>query len=106
MTDILQELGAAFLGSRLKRLADRMQAGAARVTSAAGLPVQPSHMPLLAALDGKAMTVGELVRAVGISQPGVTRGVGQLADLGLVRSAQGGDQRQRMISSLPPASRS
>lgn len=101
MTDILQELGTAFLGSRLKRLADRMQAGAARVTSAAGLPVQPSHMPLLAALDGKPMTVGELVRAVGISQPGVTRGVGQLVDLGLVRSAQGGDQRQRMISLTP-----
>lgn len=101
MVDILQEAGAAFLGSRLKRLGERMQASAARLVIDAGLPIQPGHIPLLAALDGCALTVGQLVDAVGISQPGVTRSVGQLARLGLVTVQQGGDQRQRSISLTP-----
>lgn len=100
MSDLLKELGPTFLGSRLKRLGERMQAGAARVASDAGLPVQPAHMPLLAALDGQALTIGQLVQVVGVSQPGITRGIGQLADLGLVESQQDrdGDGRQRTIS--------
>jgi len=100
MSDLLQELGPTFLGSRLKRLGERMQAGAAKVASDAGLPVQPAHMPLLAALDGQALTVGQLVQAVGISQPGITRGIGQLVDLGLAESQQSqeGDARQRTVS--------
>lgn len=100
MSDLLKELGPTFLGSRLKRLGERMQAGAAKVASDAGLPVQPAHMPLLAALDGQALSVGQLVQAVGISQPGITRGIGQLVDLGLAESQQSqeGDARQRTIS--------
>lgn len=101
MTDLMEQMGAAFLGSRLKRLGERMQAGAARITADAGLPVQPSHMAFLAALDGQAMTIGQLVQAVGISQPGVTRAIGQLVELGIVQSEQGEDQRQRTISLTP-----
>ena len=76
--DVMQDYGAVFLGSRLKRLGERMQAGAAKVITDAGLSVQPSQMPLLAALDRQAMTIGQLAQAVGVSQPGVTRAVGQL----------------------------
>jgi N-acetylglutamate synthase-like GNAT family acetyltransferase/DNA-binding MarR family transcriptional regulator len=96
--DILSDLGLVFLGSRLKRLAERFQAGAARVVTDAGLPMQPAHMPLLAALDRSPLTVGQLVDAVGTSQPGVTRTAGQLIDMGLVQSASGADQRQRTLS--------
>jgi DNA-binding MarR family transcriptional regulator len=96
-TDIIAELGPIFLGSRLKRLAERMQAGAARVIAESGLPVQPGHMGLLAALDRGPMSVGQLVDAVGTSQPGVTRGVSQLVALGMVDSVRGTDQRQRLL---------
>jgi DNA-binding MarR family transcriptional regulator/GNAT superfamily N-acetyltransferase len=99
--DVVEQMGAAFLGSRLKRLGERMQAGAARITADAGLPVQPSHMQFLAALDGQALTIGQLVQAVGISQPGVTRAIGQLLELGIVQSEPGEDQRQRTISLTP-----
>lgn len=98
MSDVIRDMGAGFLGSRLKRLGERMQAGAARVITRAGLEVQPAHMPLLVALDGQTLTIGQLVQAVGISQPGVTRGVGQLVDMGLVRAETGSDQRHRTIS--------
>lgn len=100
-TDILHDLGPIFLGSRLKRLAERMQSGAARIIIDAGLPLQPAQMPLLAALDRGPLTVGQLVEAVGSSQPGVTRAVGQLVSLGLVGSVRGEDQRQRTLSLTP-----
>jgi N-acetylglutamate synthase-like GNAT family acetyltransferase/DNA-binding MarR family transcriptional regulator len=100
-TDLLSDLGPLFLGSRLKRLAERLQAGAARVAAGAGLPVQPVHMPLLAALDQRPMTVGTVVDAVGLSQPGITRAAGQLVALGLVSSTRGVDQRQRTLSLTP-----
>jgi DNA-binding MarR family transcriptional regulator/N-acetylglutamate synthase-like GNAT family acetyltransferase len=96
--DILDELGPVFLGSRLKRLAERMQAGAARILTDAGLPLQPAQAPLLAALERGPMTVGELVEAVGSSQPAVTRAAGQLVALGLVRAEQGADRRQRRLA--------
>jgi len=99
--DILRDYGAVFLGSRLKRLGERMQAGAARVILETGLPVQPAHMPLLAALDKQPMTIGQLAQAVGVSQPGVTRAVGQLVELGLAHSQTGDDQRLRTISLAP-----
>jgi N-acetylglutamate synthase-like GNAT family acetyltransferase/DNA-binding MarR family transcriptional regulator len=97
-TDILRDLGPIFLGSRLKRLAERMQAGAARTIEDAGLPVQPAHMPLLTALDRGPLTVGQLAEMVGSSQPGVTRTAGQLIEMGLVRAEPGADQRQKTLS--------
>lgn len=103
-SDILRDLGPIFLGSRLKRLAERMQAGAARIIADAGLSLQPAQMPLICALDRGPMTVGELVDTVGSSQPGVTRAVGQLVSMGLVESVRGEDQRQRSLS-LTPAGR-
>lgn len=101
MTDILREAGPVFLGSRLKRLAERMQAEAAIAIADADLPCQPGHMALLAALARGPQSVSQLVAAVGTSQPGVTRAVGQMAQLGLVDTATGRDQRQRLVSLTP-----
>ncbi|CAI3922181.1 GNAT family (ArgA) (PDB:2R98) [Commensalibacter communis] len=98
MFDVLGEFGSVFLGSRLKRLGDRMQASAARIITNAGLPVQPGHMPILFALGREAMTINQIVKVVGISQPGITRSIGQLIDLGLLSSKVGIDQRHRTIS--------
>ncbi|QAY78781.1 bifunctional helix-turn-helix transcriptional regulator/GNAT family N-acetyltransferase [Sphingosinicella sp. BN140058] len=98
MTDVIADLGPVFLGSRLKRLAERFQGSAARIIADAGLPVQPSHMPLLTALASGPTTVGQLVDMVGTSQPGITRSVGQLVALGLVTSERGTDQRERRLS--------
>ncbi len=96
--DVISDMGPVFLGSRLKRLAERLQTDAARIVGEAGLPVQPTHMPLLVALDREPMTIGQLVDVVGTSQPGITRGIGQLVEMGLVQSERGEDQRQRLIS--------
>ena len=98
MADVVAQMGPAFLGSRLKRLGERMQASAALVTSSAGLALQPGHMAVLAALRNASMSVGQLAEACGTSQPGVTRTLGQLRDLGMIDEAQAPDQRSRVVA--------
>jgi DNA-binding MarR family transcriptional regulator len=97
--DVVERLGHLALGTRLKRLGERMQADTTRFIEASGLPVPASQFPLLAALDRPGgLTIGELTEAVGISQPGVTRSVTRLAGLGLVVvSHEGGDRRRRTV---------
>ena len=95
--DVIADMGELFLGSRLKRLAERMQSGASRFVGEMGLKVQPPHMGLLAALDRAPMTVGQLVEAVGTSQPGVTRNAGQLMRMGLIETVKSKDQRQKTL---------
>ena len=97
--DVLAEMGYLALGSRLKRLAERMQADATRAFADRGIPVQATHFPLLAALATYGpMTVSEAVEAVGISQPAVTRIHNSLQALGLTRAVPvKGDNRQKQI---------
>lgn len=98
MVDVVAQMGPAFLGSRLKRLGERMQAGAASVITGAGLPLQPGQMAIMAALRTGPRTIGQLAEASGTSQPGVTRTIGQLKKLGVVADEQCEDQRSRMIA--------
>ena len=99
MADVLDDLGYLFLGSRLKRLAERLQGDAGRIIRAAGLPIQPAQFPLLAAIDRYGpLTVGQAVEALGLSQPVVTRTLGGLIDMGLLEtSREGADLRQKTI---------
>lgn len=98
--DIIVEHGALFLGSRLKRLSERLQSDVAHVTERAGVHVQPGHYALLATLDRYGpLTVGELADAMQISQPAVTRTLSRLLEMGLVGSSRiHRDQRHKTIS--------
>lgn len=101
--DVLAEMGYLALGSRLKRLAERVQADATRAFSDRGIPVQATHFPLLAALTTYGpLSVTEAVEAVGISQPAVTRIHNSLQKLGLTRTVPvKGDNRQKQIRLTP-----
>ena len=101
--DVLAEMGYLALGSRLKRLAGRMQADATKAFADRGIPVQATHFPLLAALTTYGpLSVTEAVEAVGISQPAVTRIHNSLQKLGLTRTAPvKGDNRQKQIRLTP-----
>ena len=105
--DLLKERGYLFLGSRLKRLAERMQSEVVHVGERAGLPIQPSQYPLLATLDRYGpQTIGELTEAMELSQPTVTRSVSRLIEMGLVEVGRlHRDQRHKTIS-LTPAGQS
>jgi len=103
VADVLALEGAVMLGSRLKRLAERLQAGAERIAADCGLPTQPSQMPLLTALYRNGpMTVGDAVQALGISQPAVTRILSRLVEMELVETSRdANDQRAKTISLSP-----
>lgn len=97
--DVVRAFGFLTLGTRFKRLGDRLQADTQRIMDGYGLPIQVSQFPLLAAIDRlERVSIGELAAAVGVTQPGVTRVVGQLERIGLVASEPGTkDQRQKIV---------
>jgi DNA-binding MarR family transcriptional regulator len=99
--DVVRAFGFLTLGSRLKRIAERLQADTQRIMNEMGVPLQASQYPFLAAVDRLGpLTIGELAEAVGITQPGVTRSVAQLVELGLLDAAQARDDQRRKVISL------
>jgi DNA-binding MarR family transcriptional regulator len=98
--DLLASYGVGFLGSRLKRLAERMQADAAEVARSLDLPVQPAQMSLLLTirLHGP-IAVGELAQQLQLAQPTVTRALKSLEDDGFVETRRApGDGRTRRLA--------
>jgi DNA-binding MarR family transcriptional regulator/N-acetylglutamate synthase-like GNAT family acetyltransferase len=98
--DVLKQLGPLALGSRLKRLAERLQNDAAALMQATDSVIQPSHFPLIACLDRFGpVSVGEASQIVGVSQPAITRSMTWLQKQGLVGfHANAADSRQKMLS--------
>jgi DNA-binding MarR family transcriptional regulator len=93
--DVVKELGYLALGTRLKRLGERLQAQTQVLLEEDGLDLPASHFPVLAALERLGpLSVGELTEAVGVSQPGVTRLLDKLQAEGLVRSTQSAEDRR------------
>jgi len=88
------------MGSRLRRIGERLQADTQEIIEQAGLGIQASQFPFVAAIDRTGpLTIGELAQAVGITQPGATRTVGQLLELGFVdMNPAPNDQRRRLVS--------
>ncbi|MDX8483356.1 MarR family transcriptional regulator [Mesorhizobium sp. VK24D] len=101
MEDIIRSLGYLCLGSRLKRIGEQLQADTQRVLERLDVRIQSSQYPLLAALDRLGpLPVGELAQSLGVAQPGVTRSVSLLTELGLVEVMQSNDDQRRRIVSL------
>lgn len=101
--DTLSDLGVMFLGSRLKRLGDRLQTEAGAILQALDLPVQPAQQPLLAVLRREGpLTVGAVAQHLRVSQPTTTRALQALIEQGLVEVGKDGrDQRQKLLSLTP-----
>lgn len=101
--DTLSDLGVMFLGSRLKRLGDRLQTEAGAILQALDLPVQPAQQPLLAVLRREGpLTVGAVAQHLRVSQPTTTRALQALVEQGLVEVGKDGrDQRQKLLSLTP-----
>lgn len=98
--DALAELRYLFLGSRMKRLAERMQADALKIFRANGHgELQPAYYAVLATLDLEdALSISDLVERIGISQPAITRSVGGMRENALVTlDPHPNDQRMRIV---------
>lgn len=103
VADTLSDLGVLFLGSRLKRLGDRLQTEAGAILQAMDIPVQPAQQPLLAVLRREGpRTVGAIAQHLRISQPTATRALQALVEQGLVEvSKEGRDGRHKLLSLTP-----
>jgi DNA-binding MarR family transcriptional regulator/GNAT superfamily N-acetyltransferase len=101
MVDVVAEMGSVMLGSRLKRLAERLQGSANILLADAGIPFQSGQVAVLVALESGAKPVGRISDDTGISQPGVTRTLTQLEALGMVSRHAGADQRERLAALTP-----
>jgi len=94
--DVVRQLGHLTLGSRFKRIGDRLQAQTQRILDAHEVPIQAAQFTYLAAIDRLGpLTVGEIAEAVGVTQPGATRTLAQLSEEGLVDLASAADDQRR-----------
>jgi DNA-binding MarR family transcriptional regulator len=94
--DVVRQLGHLTLGTRLKRIGERLQSQTQRILDAHEVPIQAAQFPFLAAVDRLGpLTVGELAGAVGMTQPGATRALAQLAEEGFVEITSASDDQRR-----------
>jgi DNA-binding MarR family transcriptional regulator len=99
--DALQGLGLTALGSRLKRLGERLQAEAQVILDRVEPVIAAGQHPLLHTIDRFApLPVGELAERLGVTQPGVTRTLAQLAEAGLVEVVTSPEDARRRLVSL------
>lgn len=106
MRSLLEDNPNLFLGSRLKRLAEQMQADASAFTCRAGLSVPPGMFAVLAILEEHgAQTISALAEALGVSQPSMTKNVTKLARAALVRVTKGDLDRRQSIVTLTATGR-
>lgn len=104
--DVVRALGYLSLGSRFRRLGERLQTDTQQIIETFGVAIQAGQYPFLAAIDRSGpLTTGELAEAVGITQPGATRTLAQLADLGLVEMRASEEDQRRKLVSLTAAGR-
>ncbi len=98
--DVVKSLGFLCLGTRMKRIGEKLQADTQKIIDEFDIPLQAGQYPLLGAVDRLGpLTVGDLAEAIGITQPGATRAAAHLVKAGLleVRSSSD-DQRMRILS--------
>ena len=98
--DLVRNYGYLTLGSRFKRIGERLQADVQRLTAARGFELHGSLWTMLFAVDlNEPVAVGELAQSLGIAQPGVTRALAQLETRGLVRPLKSEtDQRVKRVA--------
>jgi len=104
--DTLRTLGLMALGSRFKRLGERLQTEAQVILSRVEPAIPAGQHPMLHAIDQHGpLSIGELAERLGVSQPGVTRALAQLTTAGLVETLVPPDDGRRRMVSLTAAGR-
>lgn len=99
-SDPLRATGLLTLGSRLRRLGERLQGDTQDILGAWDDRVATPWHPLLNLLDRHgAQTIGQISAALGLAQPGITRSVAGLEEIGLVAVTQSDtDRRLRHVA--------
>jgi len=104
--DFLASMGSIALGSRLKRLSDRMLSDASAIYSELGFDIQSRWFPMLALLHKQdCLTVNQVVEQLGVSQPAVSQFAGELVKADLISMVACEDDGRRRNLTLTPFGR-
>jgi DNA-binding MarR family transcriptional regulator len=104
--DFLDELGELALGTRLKRISERMLTDAAKVYEHFGITVQPKWFALLALLDkNSTVSVVEASEYLGLSQPALSQFCRQLVSAGLIEVSVGKSDSRKKVMQLSATGR-
>jgi DNA-binding MarR family transcriptional regulator len=99
--DFLDELAELALGSRLKRLSEKMLADATNIYRDFAVEVQPKWFTLLALLHNKKqVSVVEAAQYLGLSQPAISQFCKQLSDKNLVIFVTSSEDSRRKVLTL------
>lgn len=97
--DVLKELGVVALGSRLKRLLERLNKDVSRFYRTLDLDFQPHWFSTLYLLGRQSpMTVTGIAESLGYTHPAVVKLAAQMTRAGLVSSYPGCDRRERRLA--------
>jgi len=98
--DYLDALGSLALGSRLKRLSERLGQEVAEVYASAGAEFEPKWFPVFRLLaERQVASVTDIAALVGITHPAVNQFAQELTKAGLITSAADkADGRKRLLS--------
>lgn len=98
--DFMDELAELALGSRLKRLSDRLATDAGAIYKAFDIPIQPRWFTLLALLHHHGpTTVVAAAQRLGLSQPAVSQFSQQIQSAGLLQiTTTEADGRRRLLA--------
>lgn len=87
---------SAGLGTRLRRVLERLDGDLQQVYLDAGFNYRPRFTPVMKALaDGSAKGAQEIARLTRVSQPAASQTLAKMEQLGLVATERGEDARER-----------
>lgn len=98
--DYLQELGGLALGSRMKRLSERLVQEVAKVYEARSIEFSPRWFPIFryVAETGSA-SITDIAKAIGVTHPAVNQTANELLEANLLSaSSDSVDKRKRILS--------
>ena len=99
-SDLMSELGALALGSRLKRLSDALVQDVSRVYESVDTQFEPRWFPVFVYLYRQGPTsITELARGLGVSHPGINKPANELIEAKLAAPYRDrNDKRKRVLA--------
>ena len=99
--DFVRELGVLALGSRLRRLSDRIMASGQQVYRMTEIDFEPRWFPVYRLLaDGGSKTVGDCARELGLTHASVSQTAAAMAKRGITTSREDCDDARRRLLEL------
>ncbi len=99
--DYLMELGGLALGSRLKRLSERISSEVASIYEQQGINFEPRWFPVFHYIGCQhEASIVEIAKAIGVTHPAVNQIARELLSIGLIDEVVDSDDKRKRLLSL------